>query len=329
MEAKVLGDITAEGIDGALAALRRGGASVATSNGYHRAVRTFCRWLVRTKRIAENPVADLTCMKVTEADRRRRRRPLGDEELTLLLAAARKSSEPFMGLLGPDRAMLYLVAANTGLRASELASLMPESFELDAAQPMVRCRAGYTKNRQEAELPLRQDLVAALRPWLASKPAGEPVWPGKWAKERRGAEMIRIDLTAAGIDDEDDRGRVVDFHALRHSFISNLARAGVHPRNAQALARHSTIDLTMNTYSHVSMTDLRRDVERLPALGIAKAAADGDAEANPSDAVAEKSAGPVSQAATPAVPQELAGLASNWDSLPEHIRNAIVSLARA
>ncbi|MFW5690732.1 MAG: tyrosine-type recombinase/integrase, partial [Planctomycetota bacterium] len=52
---------------------------------------------------------------------------------------------------------------------------------------------------------------------------------------------------------EDDRGRVVDFHALRHTFISNLARAGVHPRNAQALARHSTIDLTMNVYTHVAM----------------------------------------------------------------------------
>jgi site-specific recombinase XerD len=49
---------------------------------------------------------------------------------------------------------------------------------------------------------------------------------------------------------------VVDFHALRHTFISNLARAGVHPRNAQALARHSTIDLTMNVYTHVAMDDL-------------------------------------------------------------------------
>ncbi|NLX59142.1 MAG: site-specific integrase [Phycisphaerae bacterium] len=326
MEAKVLGDITAEGIDSALAALRRGGASVATSNGYHRAVRTFCRWLVRTKRIAENPVADLTCLKVSEADRRRRRRPLDDEELTLLLAAARRSPEPFMGLSGPDRAMLYLVAANTGLRASELASLTPESFELDADQPIVRCRAGYTKNGEEAELPLRQDMVATLREWLASKPSCESVWPGKWAKERRGAEMIRIDMTAADLDCEDDRGRVADFHALRHTFISNLARAGVHPRNAQALARHSTIDLTMNVYTHVSMNDLGRDVESLPALDMAK----GDTAAESWAAATEES---VAETAQPvpatSVSAELSNLASNWDSLPDHIRNVIVSLARA
>ena len=142
--------------------------------------------------------------------------------------------------------MLYLVAINTGLRASELASLTPESFELGDDRSLVRCQAGYTMNGQEAELPLRRDVAATVRAWLAEKPAGRPVWPGKWASQRHGAEMIRIDLTAADIEAEDDRGRVLDFHALRHTFISNLARAGVHPRNAQALARHSTIDLTMN-----------------------------------------------------------------------------------
>ena len=156
--------------------------------------------------------------------------------------------------------MLYLVAANTGLRSSELASLTPQSFKLNAAQPVVHCRAGYTKNGNEAELPLRQDMAATLSDWLAGKPAGERVWPGKWASDRRSGEMLRIDMTAANLEYEDDRGRVADFHALRHTFISNLARAGVHPRNAQALARHSTIDLTMHVYTHVSMHDLSRDV---------------------------------------------------------------------
>ena len=326
MEAKVLSDINAEGIDAALASLRCGGASLSTSNGYFRAVRTFCRWLVRTKRILENPVAGLSCVKVTEADRKRRRRPLSDEEFSRLFVATRNSVEPFMGLSGHDRAMLYLVAANTGLRASELASLTPESFELDAAQQVVRCRAGYTKNGEEAELPLRQDVAATLRDWLANKPAGESVWPGKWASQRHGAEMIRIDQTAADVDYEDDRGRVADFHALRHTFISNLARAGVHPRNAQALARHSTIDLTMNVYTHVSMTDLVRDVESLPALGVAK----GETAAEPMTAAAEEPAAEtVQSAAAPSVPDELTDLASSWDSLPEHIRNAIVSLTRA
>jgi hypothetical protein len=43
---------------------------------------------------------------------------------------------------------------------------------------------------------------------------------------------------------------VADFHALRHTFITNLANGGVHPKTAQTLARHSTITLTMDRYSH-------------------------------------------------------------------------------
>ena len=62
--------------------------------------------------------------------------------------------------------------------------------------------------------------------------------------------MIRRDLDEAGIPYRDDAGRVADFHSLRHTFITNLARGGVHPKVAQALARHSTITLTMDRYSH-------------------------------------------------------------------------------
>ncbi|MCL2306619.1 MAG: hypothetical protein FWC43_14870, partial [Planctomycetaceae bacterium] len=37
-----------------------------------------------------------------------------------------------------------------------------------------------------------------------------------------------------------------------HTFITNLGRAKVSPKTAQALARHSDISLTMNIYTHVA-----------------------------------------------------------------------------
>ena len=65
------------------------------------------------------------------------------------------------------------------------------------------------------------------------------------------AKMFKADIAAAGLVYRDDAGLVgVDFHALRHTFISNLARGGIHPKVAQALARRSTITLTMDRYSH-------------------------------------------------------------------------------
>jgi hypothetical protein len=74
--------------------------------------------------------------------------------------------------------------------------------------------------------------------------------------------MLRGDLEAAGIAYRDASGRVADFHALRHTFIPNLAAGGVHPKVAQSLARHSTITLTMNRYSHTHAGD------EVAALGV-------------------------------------------------------------
>ena len=87
-----------------------------------------------------------------------------------------------------------------------------------------------------------------------------PAWPQKPAK------MFRCDLEDAGITYRDDAGRVADFHSLRHTFISNLARGGVHPKVAQTLARHSTITLTMDRYSHTTRGQLADALSKLPDL---------------------------------------------------------------
>jgi site-specific recombinase XerD len=42
---------------------------------------------------------------------------------------------------------------------------------------------------------------------------------------------------------------------LRHTFITQLAEAGVSPRMAQTLARHSDIRLTLGVYTHVELSD--------------------------------------------------------------------------
>jgi len=47
---------------------------------------------------------------------------------------------------------------------------------------------------------------------------------------------------------KDSDGKYADFHALRHTFITNLCKADVSPKTAQALARYCDISLTMNIY---------------------------------------------------------------------------------
>ena len=58
--------------------------------------------------------------------------------------------------------------------------MTPESFNLDGETPTATVQASCTKNRKLAVQPLPLDVADALRGYLASKPAGIPIWPGKW-----------------------------------------------------------------------------------------------------------------------------------------------------
>ena len=268
------------------ARLKRGTSS-ATYNLYLSAWKGFCRWLVNGDRLPRNPLAHLE-KRDERLDVRLERRALGAEEFRRFVEAARESQTAIHRLSGADRAMVYLVAAFTGLRVSELASLTPSSLALDNTPPTLVVAACYSKRRRRDVQPLPDWLAGELRTWLTSRPR-EPsakLWSGRWA--HTAAKMLREDLEAARakwieegrtpadraereagcfLSPEDEAGRVFDFHALRHQFISNLAAAGEHPKVAQQLARHSTIDLTMNVYTDPHLLDTTGAVNRLPQPG--------------------------------------------------------------
>jgi hypothetical protein len=80
-------------------------------------------------------------------------------------------------------------------------------------------------------------------------------------------KAVRTDFKAAAIPLVDERGYRVDFHALRMTYITRLQRAGVSPREAMELARHSDMRLTMKTYTDAAALPLAATVRRLPAFG--------------------------------------------------------------
>jgi hypothetical protein len=105
-----------------------------------------------------------------------------------------------------------------------------------------------------------------LRDYLKGRPAGERIWGGAWARNQKGAEMLRRDLEAAGIPyavEGPDGPLYADFHALRHTYLTLLSRGGVDLRTSQELAGHSTPELTAN-YSHVRLHDVAGAVEKMP-----------------------------------------------------------------
>ena len=257
-------DVQADRVEECIADLQeQDGFGTQTANYYLRTVKQFFRWLVRDRRTNETPLAHLEGGNADE-DRRHKHRALPSVELAELLAATRISPSLFRGLNGEDRLMLYATAMGTGLRVSELASLLPSSFHLQADPPVVHLQAVDAKNRKEVDQPLPPALAGALAEYLAGKPPDLPVWAGTWVE--KAAKMLRADLAAAGIPYRDAEGRVADFHSLRHSYITLLSRSGVSPKLAQELARHSDIRLTMNVYTHAGLYDLGGAVQNLPSL---------------------------------------------------------------
>ncbi|KKK56058.1 hypothetical protein LCGC14_3068340, partial [marine sediment metagenome] len=234
--------------------------SAQTSNFHLQAAKQFCRWMILERRASENPLGHLSGVNV-RTDRRHDRRALTIEEIHALLQAAEAGPTRFK-TTGPERAMIYRLALETGLRANEIRSLTRQSFQLDNGSPTVTVEAGYSKRRREDVQPLRPATAILLEQHLAHKMPDAPAFN----VPRRTAQMIRADLKDAGIPYRNSADRCADFHALRHTFITNLAQSGAHPSVAQALARHSTIALTMNRYTHTIPEQLTDALDKLPDL---------------------------------------------------------------
>ena len=218
-----------------------------TLNEYLTSAKGFFTWLVVQGRIPANPL-----LAVQKGDARGRqvrpRRAYNDSEFAALLAVA-----------GEQR-IVYLTAALTGIRHGELKELCWDDFNLNGEKPSVTVRASVSKNHRQACLPLHPDLVAALlqfRP--ANAEAGELVFKGLVPR----SEILVGHLKAANIAKTDSQGRVVDFHSLRHTFCTNLHRAGVSQREAMELMRHNDPRLTASTYTDTSLLSLRDAVKKL------------------------------------------------------------------
>jgi len=130
------------------------------------------------------------------------------------------------------------------------------------------------KSGRGAHLPLRQDIAAELRKrlsYLGSQVAFDhPLFDSPPA-----IRVFDADCQAGGIPKKDARGRVIDIHALRTTFCTHLAVAGVHPRVAQQAMRHSRMELTNQYYTDPILLDVAGAVNSLPAFNSPKMAGGG------------------------------------------------------
>jgi len=233
------------------------GLGAKTLNDLLGAICSLLQWMECQQLIIANPLKHAG--KITNRNVKAYRRALSLEQIEKLLTAS------------PDhRAMVYFTALYTGLRRAELNGLKWEDFDLAANPPLLRVPSSISKNKKATTHELRAELADALKVF---RPAS--AMPSDWVF--RGlvprVQTMMKDLKAAGIPFQDEQGRRIDLHALRHTFITLLSASGVAPRVAMALARHSDLKLTMRVYTDSDRLGLDRAMALLPSFGMPKHAA--------------------------------------------------------
>ncbi|MFI5461224.1 MAG: tyrosine-type recombinase/integrase [Isosphaerales bacterium] len=253
-----LSDLTTERVQNALGRLRSEGRSLATCNHHRAAVKQFVKWCYDTHRIREDALRGVVGFNAKE-DPRHERRTISLDELRCFIQAAQRG-EPFKSMTGPTRALCYRLAVASGLRYSEIASILPESFDWKA--PGVTVAAAHAKNGNLATLPLPIDLVDDLAAYVAPLPPGKPIFP---LPHDKGAAMVRRDLKAAGIPYQDAAGLFFDFHSLRCELATLADAVAVSPRVVQRMMRHSKLEMT-GRYTMPRVVDLENATGLLSSL---------------------------------------------------------------
>ena len=257
-------DIDAPSIWRFIGRLRDAGQQTRTRNHYLQAIHQFTRWLRDERRTPDDPLAG---MKAETVDDEQVAAIFDPDELRTLLDST-EAGPVLRRMTGLDRRVLYELAASTGFRSKECRTLTWGDVDLSSDPPTATVTAKRAKNRRRHDQPLTASLAALLTRYKAARgnvDRSDTVLPYMPDKTRI-ARMLRADMAAAGIDENDGADRPRNFHSLRHSFGTNLARAGVNPQDAMELMRHSDVNLTLKLYTHVTIRDRAAAISKLPDL---------------------------------------------------------------
>ena len=247
-----MADVTPEDIDLDTARIIRSGTAQSTALLYRAKLNTVCRHAVEVGALAKNPVTGSAVPKPQTATRA----ALSPEQLAVVLSLP----------VDDARAFCASLMARTGLRAGEMLGV--KWSDLHGSVLHVP-RAATKTDAGERDVPLDAGTVA----YIAERRAfleglygevdeslqlccRETLRPLTYSTFRRWWSEHRDGL---GCPDAVP-------HQLRHTYLTNLAQAGVHPAVMQRLAGHSTPDVSMKIYTHVNQADMADAVDAMAAL---------------------------------------------------------------
>jgi len=218
-----------------LARLSDLGAAVSTQSRKLAALKTFCKFLLRERRLIHDPTVNL------ELPKRGRSLPkaLTQQEVLGLINAAETKR---------DRAILETLYA-TGVRISELVNLQIKDLHL--AEGFVRV---FGKGSKERIVPVGKGTVQLLQLYLEEYGIADTVFLNHHRRPltRQGIWGIIKNMARKCCLEKN-----VTPHTFRHSFATHLLENGADLRVVQEMLGHADISTTQ-IYTSVSRERLRR-----------------------------------------------------------------------
>jgi site-specific recombinase XerD len=189
---------------------------------------------------------------------------LTEEETTALVSAPDTTT-----WIGRRDQALLLVAVQTGLRNSELRALRRQDVELDAGAH-IRC---VGKGRKTRATPLRPDVAAVLKEWLAHQDGAptDPLFPstrGSRLSADALQRLVRKHTLAARRVCPSLTAKIVTPHTLRHSAAMALLLRGVDLSVIALWLGHESTETT-EVYLHADMRLKERALAHVTPSGCA------------------------------------------------------------
>ena len=171
--------------------------------------------------------------------------------------------------------LLILIAYFTGQRLSDCIKLTWEQVDLTAGT--IRFKVGNRHKAPTALAPIHSDLRTALEAVTGDRSG--PLLPTLAAAKQSGrrglSETFKDIVVKAGLDLGEVQGggnrkfNARTFHALRHSFTSALANAGVPQELRMKLTGHKSVDVHRG-YTHLELKTLAGAMAKMPGLEVLK-----------------------------------------------------------
>ncbi len=243
--------------------------------------------------IVTNPVERSVLPKMEDKEKNLRRRALSEQEQKAFLECAAKRKPFYAGI--------FYVGFSTGMRIGEINGLEWQDIDFDRMEihvngtmikvPGKDCYKGPVKTGESRRtVPMLPEVARKLKEHKAEQDELRRMLEDRWEPVKGLEHLVfttmfgkplmtlsvsrYIDSTVNAVNREEEKKAAAEHrdpelmetfcpHSMRHTFATRALERGIPPKVVQSYLGHSSIDVTMNIYTHVTAELEREEIKKI------------------------------------------------------------------